>query len=288
MNNTTETIFGNSFERIIVAFLSVVTGIILIYMAIIGPLYLDLIRYKTAEVINNQLAGQDIINIFLLSPILISGGVALFLKKPFSRYLIITTPLYLIYYVLSYTIGCEWSSPTYTGNNEAYIFYFLFILISSLITLLYSLSIFPKKVQSSFRKRGLVIYSVIFILFLLVFSSMWIKEVIQVIKTGTARGYDIAPTAFWLVRIFDLGFTIPLGLVSVYLLWVRPNTTFPIQFMFYGFFITMIIAVNAMGFIMFLNNDPTFLLRDLIVFVILGLIIAIGFFYILRNYKISD
>jgi hypothetical protein len=156
-----------------------------------------------------------------------------------------------------------------------------------LITLLYSLSIFPKKVQNSFSKRGLVIYSILFTLFLLIFSLMWIKEVIEVIRTGTARGYDIAPAAFWLVRIFDLGFTVPLGLISVYLLWVRPDTTFTIQFLFYGFFLTMIIAVNAMGFIMFINNDPSFLLRDLIVFVILALIIAVGFFYILMNYKIQ-
>jgi hypothetical protein len=287
MHKTTEDIFGNTFERIFVALLSVATGIILIYLAMLGPQFLDLIRYKTADVINNQLAGQDLINMFVLSPILITGGVALFLRKQFSRYLLIITPLYLIYYVLSYTIGWEWSSSVYTGNSEKYTFYFLFILISSLIILLYSLSIFPKKVQSSFRKRDLLIYSALFTLFLLIFSSMWIKEVIEVIKTGTARGYDIAPAAFWLVRIFDLGFTVPLGLISVYLLWVRPDTTFPIQFMFYGFFLTMIIAVNAMGFIMFLNNDPTFLLRDLIIFVILALIIAAGFFYILRNYKIQ-
>jgi len=288
MDNKVEDIFGNTFERIFVTMLSIGNGLILIYLAVLGPLFLNLIRYKTAGVVNNQLAGQDLINLFVLSPILIIGGVALFFRKQLSRYFLILTPLYLIYYVLSYTIGWEWSSPAYTGNSEKYTFYFLFILISSLITLLYSLSIFPKKVRSSFRKRGLVIYSALFTLFLLLFSSMWIKEVIEVIKTGTSRGYDIAPAAFWLVRIFDLGFTVPLGLISVYLLWVRPDSTFPIQFMFYGFFLTMIIAVNAMGFIMFLNNDPTFLLRDLIVFVILALIIAAGFIYILGNYKIDS
>lgn len=114
---------------------------------------------------------------------------------------------------------------------------------------------------------------------------MWIKEVQEVISTGTTHAYDIAPTAFWIIRIFDLGFSIPLGFISVYLLWVRPNTTYPIQFMFYGFFLTMIIAVNAMGFVMLLNNDPTFMIRDLIVFLILALIIIIGFVYVLRNYK---
>jgi hypothetical protein len=114
---------------------------------------------------------------------------------------------------------------------------------------------------------------------------MWFKEVQEVISTGTTRAYDAAPTVFWVVRIFDLGFSIPLGFISVYLLWARPNTTYPVQILFYGFFLTMIVAVNAMGFEMFLNNDPTFMTRDLIVFLILALIIFVGFVYVLRNYK---
>ncbi len=117
---------------------------------------------------------------------------------------------------------------------------------------------------------------------------MWIKEVLEVITTGTTRAYDIAPTAFWLIRVFDLGFSIPLGFISIYLLWTRPNTTYQIQFIFYGFFITMIIAVNAMGFTMLINNDPTFLMRDLIVFISLALIIFAGFIYILKNYKVKN
>ena len=107
MNNNTGDVFGNTFERIFVALLSVVTGVILIYLALLGPQFLNLISYKTADVINNQLAGQDLINMFVISPILITGGVALFLRKQCSPYLLIITPLYLIYYALSYTIGWE-------------------------------------------------------------------------------------------------------------------------------------------------------------------------------------
>ncbi len=228
----------------------------LIYLAIQGPLFLGRIRYRTAAVINNQLMGQDLVNLFLLSVISIAGGIALWLRKPIARYLLITTPLYLIYYVLSYTIGWEWSSSRYTGNNEQYTFYFLFILVAALVVMLYSLAVFPRDRAARFGKKGLVAYSVLFAFFMLVFASMWLKEVWQVMATGTTRGYDIAPTAFWLVRVFDLGFTIPLGLISVYLLWARPATSFPIQFMFYGFFLTMIVAVNAMGIIMFLKQRP--------------------------------
>jgi hypothetical protein len=287
MNKTNDTTFGNSFERTFVALISVATGITLIYLAIEGPLFLQHIKYKTADIMNNQLVGQDIVNMFLLGPILIVGGVALYFRKRISQYLLIITPLYLIYYVLSYTIGWEWSSPKYSGNSELYTYHFLFILISSLVILLYSLSIFPKNAESTFKKKGLIVYSVLFSLFLLIFASMWIKEVQEVISTGTTRAYDIAPTSFWVIRIFDLGFSIPLGLISVYLLWARPNSTYPIQFMFYGFFIAMIIAVNVMGIVMLMNNDPTFMMRDLMVFLILALIIFIGFFYVIHNYKIK-
>jgi hypothetical protein len=260
----------------------------LIYLALEGPLFFSNIKYKTAEIINNQLIGQDIVNMFLLSPFLILGGTALYLRKQISKYLLILTPFYLIYYALSYTIGWEWSSLTYSGNNEKYTFYFLFVLISSLIIMLYSISVFPQKVVGTFKKKGMVIYSIVFIGLLLVFASMWIKEVLEVISTGTTRAYDIAPTAFWLVRIFDLGFTIPLGLISIYLLWFRTDSSYPIQFMFYGFFLTMIVAVNAMGIIMLLNNDPTFLFRDLIVFLTLAIFIAFGFIYVVRNYQIRE
>lgn len=273
------------FERVFTALLAILSGVILILLAVQGPLFLDHIHYKTAEIINNQLLGQDIVNLLVLAPLLIAGGISLLLKKRFAIYLLLMAPLYLIYYVLSYTIGWEWSSKLYTGNNEKWFFHFLFILISSVIILFYALAEFPEKVQSHFKRKHLLIYTLLNLFFMLIFAGMWISEVREVIATGTARGYDIAPTAFWLVRVFDLGFTIPLGILSIYLLWTRPDTTFPVQFLFYGFFLTMIIAVNAMGVIMLLNNDPTFLFRDLSVFLILGAIISFGFGFILKNYR---
>ncbi len=128
----------------------------MIYLAIQGPLFLKTIKYKTADVVNNQLIGQDVVNLFLLSPISIIGGITLFLRKKISKYLLILTPLYLIYYVFGYTIGWEWSSPQYSGNSELYTFHFLFVLISSLIILLYSLSIFPKTLKVNSRKGDLL------------------------------------------------------------------------------------------------------------------------------------
>jgi hypothetical protein len=282
-----EDLYGGPLERIFVAALSVAAGLVLIFLAIQGPLVRGAIRYKTAEVISNQLFGQDVVNLVLLAPILIIGGIALLLRKAWSKYLLIATPLFLIYYVFGYTIGWEWSSPVYSGNSERYTFAFLFVLVAALIILLYSLAVFPKKVTSHFRKGGLIAYSAVFTLFLLVFGAMWCKEILDVIKTGTTRAYDIAPTSFWLVRVIDLGFSMPLGLISVYLLWARPNKAYPVICLFYGFFFTQIVAVNAMGWMMLFRHDPAFLWRDMVVFSALALIILFGFFYVRRNYDVS-
>jgi hypothetical protein len=280
--------YGTSFERIAVAVVAVISGLLLIDLAIEGPLLLHHIQYKTAAIVNNQLVGQDIVNVLVLSPMLIVGGVALLMRKRMAAYLLVMTPLFLMYYVLSYTIGWEWSSNVYTGNSQHYFFHFLFILISSLVILLYSLSLFPSQMETTFQRRGLLVYSVFYCLLLGMFGAMWVKEVLEVMHTGTTRGYDLAPAAFWLVRVFDLGFSIPLGFISLYLLWMRPKTSYPIQLLFYGFFFTMIIAVNAMGLMMLLNHDPTFMWRDMIVFLLLGLVIFAGFFYVMRNYNVPS
>lgn len=285
MAESTEPAYGRSFDRILVGLLTVATGCTLAYLAIAGPLVLRQITYRTSPLIMPQIEAQDIVNLFLLAPLLITAGITLILRRRISMYLLAATPLYLIYYVLSCTIGWEWSSPVYTGNNEQYMFHFLFILVGAVIILLYTLSLVPARMEARFATAGLVSYSIAFTLFLCVFAAMWIGEIREVMASGTARGYDIAPTAFWVVRIFDLGFSIPLGLISVYLLWTRPATTYPVQLLFYGFFLTMIVAVNTMGIMMLVRKDPTFLWRDLFVFLILAFIIGSGFIFILRHYR---
>jgi hypothetical protein len=285
MNRTTEDAFGSPFERAFVGAVAVAAALSLAYLAVQGPLVRGVIAYKTAPGIVGQLMGQDAVNLFLMAPLLLAAGVLLLLRKPLAKQLLVATPLFLIYYALSYTIGWEWSSPAYTGNSERWFFLYLFVIIAALIILLYALAVFPKNIETRFKKGGLAVYSAAFVLFLLAFAGMWAKEVREVVATGTSRGYDIAPAAFWLVRVFDLGFSIPLGLVSVYLLWARPGKAYPVVCLFYGFFFTQIAAVLAMGWAMFLTKDPTFLWRDLAVFHVLAAVIAFGFFYVRRNYQ---
>ena len=273
-----------NFERPFVALTSLICAVLLIYLGIQGPIFQNAIVYRTHPSVNNQLIAQDAVNTFLISPLLLLAAWGLYARKRFAKYLLALTPLFLLYYAISYMVGWEWMAADYSGNSQLWFFHYLGVMVAALIILFYSLSAFKARQKPHFSKRGLMIYSVIFTIFMAMFAAMWMKEIFEVFTKGTARGYDLAPTAFWLVRCFDLGFSIPLGFISLYLLWLRPQTTFPVQMLLYGFFLSMSVVVNAMGWVMMINHDPAADPMGNIVFVILMLISFFGYFYILRGY----
>jgi hypothetical protein len=269
------------FEKYFIGIIALFSGFVLIYLSISGPFFLDIIKYKTSLSSISQIKGQDLINLFILSPLLLIGGTALLLNKKIARYILILTPVYLIYYALSMGLGMEWGMTAYTGNCEKYMLYFIFLLIAGLLVLLYTLSVFPKNENISFNKKSLVVYSIIFVLLVSMFAMMWIKEIFEVLEKGGSAGYNQNPALFWMVRFFDLGFSIPLGYVSVYLLWTRPAESLSMQFLFYGFFMTMLTAVSSMSFVMFYEKAPDFTVSGMVLFISLTVIVCLGFLYIL-------
>lgn len=276
-----------NFERNVCASFAFVGGIVLILLSLCGPLYLNIIRYRTHPLIINQLLGQDIVNIFPVSFLLIVGAILLFNKNCKGVYLLAFTPLFLFYYAISYAIGWEWMAPEYSGNSHLYFFYYLYILITGVIILLYSLANLPKDLHAGFRKIPLRVYSFLMVAFMLVFSKMWIDQVVELQVTGFTKAYDIAPAAFWLVRTIDLGFCVPLGFISVYLLWTAASKAFAIQFLFYGFFVTQILAVAAMGISMYVNNDPNISVGELGFFLALAMLLGAGFWYVMSGYRVK-
>ncbi len=123
-----------------------------------------------------------------------------------------------MYAAIAYAIGMEWSDPRYSGNSERYAFLFVFLLMAGLILLLYSAGRLKGEKAPTLKRRGKVVYSVLFVAFGLAFAAMWGMPIAEIMRTGTTAGYDAMRTGFWTVRVLDLGVSIPLCLLSVYLL----------------------------------------------------------------------
>jgi len=108
---------------------------------------------------------------------------------------------------------------------------------------------------------------------------------LQVTTTGyTSTGsYSDAPVAFWTVRLLDLGITIPLGFIGLFLLLTRTERAYPLVLLFWGFFVTMGTSVVAMALVMVLNHDPTAQPEGLIIFPLLAIMAWAGLLYLVKD-----
>lgn len=277
-----------AFERYVVSFVAFVCAGIFVFFAIVGPLGLGILQHRTSESGIYQLAGQDLADLLLMTPLLVIGGVLNLMKRDGAKYFLVLTPITMIYTGLSYGIGQEWGDVAITGNVESYFVFFLALIIGGLILGMSSLSMFTEDDAPVFKPRGLKVYVVLVAIFLLFFTMMWLSDVNQVIVFGdtTTGSYSSAPTGFWVIRYLDLGISIPLGFMALYMMLTRPKTAYPIILLFFGFFVTLGTAVNTMALVQLMSGDPELagtVAAGLFIFPVLGILAWAGFLYLVKD-----
>lgn len=265
---------------VVAAFLG---ALVVAAVAILGPLGLHVMQYRTSQSGIWQTMGVDVVNLIVMVPVLLIGGVLLLFRREGAKYFLILAPVTLFSLALEAGVGEEWS--VYAGNVERYAWLFIVEIIVALVLLVGTMPLFSEKDVPQFGKKGLRIYVAFVTLLLVLFTVMWLGELIEVSTTGdTASGsYANAPVAFWTVRFMDLGVTIPLGFLGMYLLWTRPEKAYALVLMFFGFFVTMGTTVTAMGLVMFLNHDPEAQAGALVIFPLLTILAWAGLLYLIKD-----
>ncbi|MDQ1275774.1 MAG: hypothetical protein QG610_1349, partial [Euryarchaeota archaeon] len=228
---------------------------------------------------------QDLANLVLIAPIQLIGGILCLARRDGSKYLLVLTPITLMYTGLSVGIGQEWSNSAYSGNVENYWWLYGILLIGGLVLLLGSLSMFTEADAPDFKPGGLRIYVGLMTVFFLLFAVMWISQIQQVTNTGDLPdgSYKAAPTAFWTIRYLDLGISIPLGFLALFLMLSKPKKAYSLLLLFFGFFITTGTAVDMMAIVQVLNGDTETAREGLIIFPILTAFSYGGLFYLVKD-----
>lgn len=275
----------SAFEDRFAGIVVILSGLVFAFVALAGPLAFNLIRYRSSPSAIFQAQGQDLVNLVLVMPICMISGILALRKSPRTGRWIAFLPIYLMYSALAYGVGLEWSDPRYTGNSERFAFLFVFMMIAGLVLTLYTLARLKGDQAPEISKRSKTVYSAVLAVVLAAFAGMWASTLLEIARTGTTAGYDTAPTGFWTIRILDLGVSIPLGLLSVYLLWTRPKAGFAVQLLFYGFFIAQITAVLSMMVVEIANRDPLVNPVMVAVFCAIGASVYGGYFFITKRRK---
>jgi hypothetical protein len=254
---------------------------------VLGPVGFGQIQYRISQSGLYQTEGFDITDAVLLAPILVIGGVLALMKRGSAKYFLILPPMTLFYTGLAFGTGQEYSNPAMPGNVQNYFGLYLALMIGGIILLLGAITSFEPKDAPRLNLRGLRIYVLVMMIFLLVFAGMWVSQIMQVISTGNLAdgSYAASPTAFWSVKYLDLGLTIPVGIIAMLLLLSKPRSAYPLVLTFFGFFVTLGTAVNAMAIVEVLNKDPALAssAAGLVVFPVLGVLAWGGFLYLVRD-----
>ena len=272
----------------LVAGVAIVCACVLVLLAVLGPLGLGQIHYKTSASGISQLEGQDLADLIVIVPALFMGGALILADRlHIGKYFVILTPITLMYTGLSIGIGQEWSNSAYSGNVQNYFGIFLSLIIGGLILLLGTLSMFSEQDAPHFNRKNLRIYVSVMALFLSIFAAMWISQVFQVTSTGdlSDQSYSQAPTVFWTIRYLDLGVSVPVGFLALSLLLSKPRKAYPVVLLFFGFFITMAAVVNADVVVTILHNDPSVAAAgaSLAIFPTLGVLAVAGLLYLVKD-----
>ncbi len=264
---------------------SFIGAVVVAILAILGPLILGTIQYRTSQSGRWQIAGADAVNLFLMVPVLTIAGTLLLFRRDAAKYFLILAPVTLFSVALEGGVGNEWGNPAYTGNIERYAWLFIVEIVVALVILVGTLPMFSEADVPRFGKKGLRIYAAFVTLLLIGFTFMWLGELVEVSTTGdTASGsYSSTPVAFWIIRFMDLGISIPLGFLGMYLLVTRPERAYSLVLLFFGFFVTMGTSVTSMGLVMFLNHDPQAQAGALVIFPMLTIMSWAGLLYLIKD-----
>ncbi len=259
-------------------------GAVLVAAAsLLGPLGFDIIEYRMSQSGIYQAMGADAVNLGLNVPVLAIGGTLLLLRREGAKFFLILAPVTLFSLAMEAGLGQEWEK--YTGNVEHWAWLYILEVVVALVLLVGTLPMFTRRDVPRFSRRGLRAYVALVTLLLVLFTAMWLGELVEVTTTGdTASGsYANAPNGFWTVRFMDLGLTIPLGFLGMYLLLTRPERAYALVLLFFGFFVTMGTAVTAMGVVMVANDDPEAQAAALPIFLTLTLMSWAGLLYLVKD-----
>lgn len=235
-------------------------GLALAAAALLGPLGMGLIDWRISSNSLNQTFGADGAALLLLAPTCAVAAWLGWRRNPVAAPLTFGLGLAALYYGIASVLGAEYAR--YPGNNERFFLVFLAIIVLAWTLAAWGWSAMgrqpPQPSRMLARLTGFV-----FVAGGLAITLAWLMQLLAIAASGSlaqasdALAYAESPSAFWVVRIVDLGFIVPLALCTGVGLW-RGNATATKAATGVAAFLTLqASAVLAMGLIMVARDDPT-------------------------------
>jgi hypothetical protein len=222
---------------------------------LLGPLGLGLIEWRVSANGLNQTYGADAAILALVVPATLAAARLWWRGQRLGAPLALGVGLAALYYGIAETLGPDYIR--YAGNNERYFLLFLAVIVLAwLVAARAWVALDPAPPRPPvWLARGL---AVVLALGAALISVAWLKQLLDIAATGAVtREYLEAPSAFWTVRIVDLGFIAPVCLGVGVGLWRGSAVAIKAAYGVVAFMVLQAAAVLAMRGVMLWRDDPT-------------------------------
>jgi hypothetical protein len=242
--------------------------------SMLGPLVFDVLRYRTSDTTVNQVMGGDLAGLVVVAPTALVAGAMLWRGHHAGPVVALAPALWAVYMYAQLIVGQEYLQLP--GNNERFfpLLLALFVTGEAVAVLAWRavdagrLPALPQRLE---RTAGVVL--LVLAAFLVV--GLHLPSLVDAMAVEpTSIEYTSSPTAFWIVKLMDLGIIVPAAVViGVGLLrgavWARKA-----GYAIFGGYTLLAAAVAGMAVVMYVSADPDASLVNVAAFS--GFTVAIG------------
>jgi hypothetical protein len=234
---------------------SIALGAGIAVSAILGPLVLRAIHFRTSANLEQQFIGGEVVSLVAVAPMATAAGVLWLRGHRLAPPLAPGPALYAVYTYITAVLGQEY--PRYDGNVEKF-----FPLYAGLVAgggvlaarAWRELGRTPAPVPPSRLRRAL---AGIFLGLGSFFALAWAQQIRLVYQGAPPQEYVEGPTLFWLIKLLDFGFMIPLLLATGAGLLRQQQWAIKAAYGLATFATCLAGSIASMGIVMQAKDDPS-------------------------------
>jgi len=223
--------------------------------AVLGPLGVKLIEFRLSDHLVNQFIGGEVVSLAVVAPATIAAGVLWLRGHRLAPALAAGPALYAVYTYTTVILGQEYGR--YTGNVERFFPLYAALVAGgvAIATLAWSrLSASDIPVPGDGLRRTL---AGIFLGIGGLVALAWAQQIRLVVTGNPTADYQEGPTLFWVIKLLDFGFLIPLLLATGVGLLRRRPVAIRVAYGLAPFVTCLAASIAGMAIAMEVKGDPS-------------------------------
>jgi hypothetical protein len=223
--------------------------------SLMGPLALDLMRYRTSPTTLNQLLGSDAAALFVVAPLAMVAVVLVVRRHAAGAMLATGVAVFALYTYAQVIIGQEYLRLP--GNVERFFPLLLAVFLLAEATAVLAWRAAPTEPPALSRRVERLAGGALVAVAVFLVLGQHLRPMIAAWTDPTSMTeYASSPTPFWLVKLMDLGIVVPIATTTGIGLLRRAAWARRVAYPLLTAYTLLGASVTAMGMVMSLHADP--------------------------------